>query len=143
MIHSILRKCWSRLANQQTYRFGIKTALLFVFLAAVVLTWYGNGLRRFANERRRFRGKWQLVNVNGELTIVSGKPIVIGFDSTSNDWTNDPTQQPCWLDFYTSRGVSHAIYEWVGGRLHIRQASPGLESANVISAADPRYQDRF
>jgi hypothetical protein len=124
---SIARNCWTRVLDKRSYRFGTKTLLLLMMVIAVMLTWYGNGRRKIADERRRFDGKWHVVNSQGTPTIVSGNPIVIGFDLAGNEWQVDPAHEPRWLDYYTPQGISHAIYQWEGSRLRIRQASVGFE----------------
>jgi uncharacterized protein (TIGR03067 family) len=115
-----------RVLDRRTYRFGLRTMLFVVFLAAVVAGWYFHQQRLINAERSRIDGKWMWLNRDGILLrSPDGTPYIHEFNT--ENYTVDPRQEPKQLDFHYPSGTSRGIYRWDGDELVVVMVSGGIE----------------
>jgi hypothetical protein len=106
--------------------------LAVVTVVALLLGWYGYRLAYVQFEARAIAGDWVMVDERGNtIAQPSGAPFRVTLNR--DEFTIDPYAEPRQVDFYTTNGVSKAIYEWDHGRLRVLQASAGLERPRSFS----------
>jgi uncharacterized protein (TIGR03067 family) len=115
-----------RVLDRRTYRFGLRTLLLLVLVAAGIAGWYFHEQRVINAERLRIDGKWMSLNRDGILhRLPDGTPMMHEFNS--ENYAVDPRPEPKHIDYHMPSGTSHGIYRWEGEELVVVMVSPGVE----------------
>jgi hypothetical protein len=123
-VHRIAVATTTRLLNRRTYRFGIRSLLVAIFIIALVSAWFGYRYRAVSLERHLLHGQWLMFNRDDRPLIKpEGTPYTYDFSEVS--YTIDPFTEPKRIYFHTPQGTSHAVYRWEGNDVVITQVSPG------------------